>query len=119
MLKIHFLVPYCTDTVGVKSPGLKKTFVKLSDTLVHRTQIGSPVLYVPQLHREVHQREAAEAAFQGRPQTVWPTVQILSLHVTSKVAVKPTTENIDWRGTRRKFTLRSDKNTFMIMLHIF
>ena len=37
MLKIHFLVPYCTDTVGVKSPGLKKTFFKLSDTLLDNT----------------------------------------------------------------------------------
>ena len=34
MLKNHFLVPFCTETVGVKSPGLTEAFVKLSDTLV-------------------------------------------------------------------------------------
>ena len=34
MLEIDFLVPYCMDTVGVKSPGLKNSYCKLSDTLM-------------------------------------------------------------------------------------
>ena len=34
MLKIDFLVFFYIDTVGVKSPGLKDTFFKLSDTLM-------------------------------------------------------------------------------------
>ena len=46
MLKIHFLVPYCTDTVGVKSPGLKKTFVKLSDTLLHKVRNRMGIFFV-------------------------------------------------------------------------
>ena len=34
MLEIDFLVSYYLETVGVKSPGLKDAYCKLSDTLV-------------------------------------------------------------------------------------
>ena len=48
MLKIDFLVPYCMETVGVKSPGLKNAYCKLSDTLLHTTHTAlytSPLFY--------------------------------------------------------------------------
>ena len=42
MLKNDFLVPYCMETVGVKSPGLKDAYCKLSDTLVHMGKFLTP-----------------------------------------------------------------------------
>ena len=38
MLEIDFLVSIYIDTVGVKSPGLNDTFVKLSDTLRYKNK---------------------------------------------------------------------------------